>query len=108
MADRKLGVFAETLAARVAGIPADECVTVLIDGSPFKVPAGCTVAAAIALTAEGVGITRRSVGGMLRAPVCGMGVCQECRVGIDGYPYRLACQTLCAPGMHIDTAQAAA
>lgn len=39
------------------------------------------------------GSLRRSVTGQLRAPVCGMGVCQECAVQVGGQR-RLACQTL--------------
>jgi succinate dehydrogenase/fumarate reductase-like Fe-S protein len=31
-----------------------------------------------------------------------MGVCQECRVSIDGQR-RLACQTLCRDGMQVET-----
>jgi succinate dehydrogenase/fumarate reductase-like Fe-S protein len=31
-----------------------------------------------------------------------MGICQECRVLIDGRR-RLACQTLCHDGMHVQT-----
>ena len=54
----------------------------------------------------GTTITRRSVTGMLRGPVCGMGVCQECRVMIDGRAHQLACQTLCASGMQVLTALA--
>jgi aerobic-type carbon monoxide dehydrogenase small subunit (CoxS/CutS family) len=37
-----------------------------------------------------------------RAPFCGMGVCQECRVLIDGRR-RLACQAVCAEGMRVET-----
>ncbi|MEC5163925.1 MULTISPECIES: 2Fe-2S iron-sulfur cluster-binding protein [unclassified Janthinobacterium] len=73
-----------------------------IDGRGVGVEAGSSVAAAIAIA--GIGATRRSVSGMPRAPVCGMGVCQECRVTIDGRAHRLACQTLCAPGMRVQTA----
>ncbi|MEX0632870.1 (2Fe-2S)-binding protein [Serratia ureilytica] len=36
-----------------------------------------------------------------RALPCGMGVCQECRVTINGLR-RLACQTLCQAGMRIE------
>ncbi|MEX0495839.1 2Fe-2S iron-sulfur cluster-binding protein [Raoultella terrigena] len=36
-----------------------------------------------------------------RAPFCGMGVCQECRVTANGRRV-LACQTLCLPGMNIE------
>jgi succinate dehydrogenase/fumarate reductase-like Fe-S protein len=33
--------------------------------------------------------------------VCGMGICQECRVRVDGQ-VRLACQTLCVQGMRVE------
>ena len=81
-------------------------VELFIDRHPVTVAAGTSVAAALAMagTANGTGLTRRSVRGMLRAPLCGMGVCQECRVTIDGRAHRLACQTLCAPQMQVETA----
>ncbi|MBH9346112.1 (2Fe-2S)-binding protein, partial [Pseudomonas aeruginosa] len=50
----------------------------------------------------GDGGSRRSVNGGRRAPFCGMGACQECRVLIDGRR-RLACQTLCQAGMRVET-----
>jgi NADPH-dependent 2,4-dienoyl-CoA reductase/sulfur reductase-like enzyme len=71
-----------------------------IDGRLVQVPAGITVAAA--LRHAGDGVTRLSVHGAPRAPVCGMGVCQECRVQVDQRRV-LACQTLCADGMVVDT-----
>lgn len=67
------------------------------------VVAGTSVAAAIAMT--GNGVTRLSVSGQPRAPLCGMGVCQECRVTIDGRAHQLACQTPCAAGMEVLTMQ---
>lgn len=77
-------------------------ITLYIDGQPVSVVSqGMTVAAALAHHYS-LGITRRSVSGQLRAPVCGMGVCHECRVMIDGQRV-LACQTLCRDGMRIDT-----
>ncbi|MFG6448807.1 FAD-dependent oxidoreductase [Roseateles sp. BYS180W] len=45
---------------------------------------------------------RSSVRGQPRAPLCGMGVCQECRVQVNGQQ-ALACQTLCAPDQSINT-----
>lgn len=72
-----------------------------IDGQMIDVPAGCTVAAAIART--GSIVTRRAVGGGARAPLCGMGVCHECRVTIDGRAHQLSCQTLCKQGMDVTT-----
>lgn len=78
-----------------------ETVTLSIDGAPVSVPAGCTVAAAIALT--GAASFRRSVTGEPRGPLCGMGVCFECRVTIDGRPHLRSCLVLCRHGMSIET-----
>jgi len=72
-----------------------------IDGQLVRVKAGSSVAAALRV-AGGMGAARTSVTGQPRAPFCGMGVCQECRVQIDGRR-RLACQTVCAEGMHMET-----
>ncbi len=71
-----------------------------LDGQALRVPAGTTLAAALALRRPGV--ARLSVSGEARAPLCGMGICQECRVLVDG-KRRLACQTLCQNGMAVDT-----
>jgi D-hydroxyproline dehydrogenase subunit gamma len=73
---------------------------ITLDGKVHPVPAGITVAAALSLRADGT--TRCSVQGERRAVFCGMGICQECRVLINGQR-RLACQTLCTPGMVIQT-----
>jgi predicted molibdopterin-dependent oxidoreductase YjgC len=75
---------------------------VLVDGRPQEVAAGTLVAAAIELAAPGHG-GRVSPGGGRRQPLCGMGVCGECRVSVDGRAHRLGCQTPCAPGMEIRT-----
>ncbi|MBS0608155.1 MAG: (2Fe-2S)-binding protein [Proteobacteria bacterium] len=76
-------------------------VTLHIDGRELTVPMGSSVAAALASTPGGC--SRLSVSGEPRAPFCGMGICHECRVSIDGRR-QLACQTLCRDGMRIDTA----
>nr|WP_218628391.1 MULTISPECIES: (2Fe-2S)-binding protein [unclassified Variovorax] len=74
-----------------------------IDGKPVAVSAGSSVAAALRIAdVAGLGVARRSVSGELRAPFCGMGICQECRVTIDG-ARRLACQTACVAGMQVET-----
>ena len=78
-------------------------VALMIDGKRIEVAAGTTVAAALRIADQvNLGATRRSVSGELRAPVCGMGVCHECRVLIDGR-VRLACQTLCSADLQIVT-----
>jgi len=83
----------------------DNTITLSIDARGVSVEAGVTVAAAIAMA--GSGATRRSVGGAVRAPLCGMGICQECRVTIDGRMHQLSCQTLCAEGMKVLTVASA-
>jgi predicted molibdopterin-dependent oxidoreductase YjgC len=64
-----------------------------IDGRSIAVAPGTTVAAALVLA--GIRSTRISVSGEPRAALCGMGVCQECRVTIDGRAHVLACQAVC-------------
>ncbi|WP_168789898.1 (2Fe-2S)-binding protein [Paraburkholderia aromaticivorans] len=80
-------------------------VSVTVNGHRIDVDAGTTVAAALALA--GVRSTRKSVSGQPRAALCGMGVCQECRVTIDGRAHALACQTLCREGQIVRTQDAA-
>ena len=80
-------------------------VCVEIDGAPVEVAQGSTVAAALAVCGASAKGTRRSVGGEPRAALCGLGVCQECRVTIDGRAHVLACQTLCRDGQIIRTIQ---
>jgi len=77
-------------------------IRVSVDGQALEVPAGTLVAAAVELAAPGRG-ARVSPGGERRQPLCGMGVCGECRVTVDGRAHRLGCQTLCAPRMDIRT-----
>jgi predicted molibdopterin-dependent oxidoreductase YjgC len=78
-------------------------VEVQVDGTRVRIPVGSSVAAALAQQLPGR--TRLSVSGQWRAPLCGMGVCHECRVLINGRE-RLACQTVCEDGMLIATSTA--
>jgi len=71
-----------------------------LNGQALRVAAGTSVAAALML--GGDGCSRTSVSGQRRAPLCGIGICQECRVSINGQR-RLACQTLCLDGMQVET-----
>lgn len=64
--------------------------------------AGLTVAAA--LTEAGVRdlrATRRGLDGEGRGIHCGMGICQDCLVEVDGEPNLRACMTKAAPGMRV-------
>lgn len=76
----------------------DSMVEVQIGAARVRVAAGSSVAAALAQ--QPPGHTRRSASGQWRAPLCGMGVCHECRVWVDGRE-RLACQTVCEDGMRV-------
>ena len=73
-------------------------ITLTVNGSVVTVPAGTTVAAAIAMAD---GHTRTSVSGEARGPLCGMGICFECRVTIDGIAHQRSCQILCQPGIRV-------
>jgi sarcosine oxidase subunit alpha len=79
---------------------ADE-VTLTVNGVAVTVPAGSMVSAAVVLA--GARMFRRSVTGEPRAPLCGMGICFECRVTIAGRPHSRSCQIPCRPGMEIRT-----
>ena len=76
-------------------------VSLRVNGAPVRVPAGTIVAAAIAQA--GVARFRRSVLGEPRGPLCGMGICMECRVTINGRPHFRSCQILAEEGMEIST-----
>ena len=75
--------------------------TLTVDGREVTVAPGTVVAAAVAIA--GATSHRHSVTGEPRAPLCGMGICWECRVTIDGEPHRLSCQTPCRAGMRVET-----
>lgn len=76
-------------------------VTISIDGMPFEVPAGETVAAAV--LASGIRHTRTTaVSESPRAPFCLMGVCYECLMIIDGKPNQRACREYVSDGMKIE------
>ena len=79
--------------------------TVRINGRPVAAYAGETVFAV--LVAEGIRALRRprdgAAGEAARGGFCGMGVCQECRVTVDGVPDRRACMLAVRDGMEIET-----
>jgi sarcosine oxidase subunit alpha len=75
-------------------------VRIQVNGTAVEVAAGSSVAAAIAQ----LGLPfRRSVKGQWRAPLCGMGVCFECRVRIDGVAQQRSCMLPAREGMQVFT-----
>lgn len=76
-----------------------EQVSIRVNGQERKVAADSTLAAA--LLEMGITSFRLSVTGEPRSPLCGMGICMECRVTVDGMAHTLACQTLVREGMTV-------
>jgi len=79
-----------------------ETVSLTINGRKISVAAGTPVAVA-ALLAGPTAALRRSAHGGARGPLCGMGICYECRVTIDGVSQTKSCQTPCRDGMVVVT-----
>jgi len=75
--------------------------TVTVNGKPVAVPEGAMVSAAVSLA--GVTAFRKSATGEARGPLCGMGICFECRVTIDGRAHVRSCQVPCRDGMEVRT-----
>ncbi len=72
-----------------------------INGRSIEVPDGTSIAAAVLIA--GIPSFRRSVSGRPRGPLCGMGICFECRATVDGVAHRRTCQTSCRDGMEVAT-----
>ena len=75
--------------------------TVHVNGRALVVESGTTAAAALAIAK--VPTARLSVAGQPRGPLCGMGICFECCVAINGVPHRRSCQVFCENGMEVRT-----
>jgi D-hydroxyproline dehydrogenase subunit gamma len=76
-------------------------VTISVNGKAVRVPPGTLLAAAI--ERAGVSSFHASVRGEPRGPLCGMGVCFECCVTINGKAYARSCLTPCEEGMEVQT-----
>jgi sarcosine oxidase subunit alpha len=76
-------------------------IDITIDGKTVEVNEGTNLAAAL-LNAE-VAAFRTSVTHDPRQPLCGMGVCFECRVTVDGEPHQRSCLITVRDGMSVIT-----
>ncbi|HEY3185438.1 MAG TPA: (2Fe-2S)-binding protein [Gaiellaceae bacterium] len=74
-------------------------VEIVLDGRPVEAYEGETVAAV--LLGEGQIATRTTVSGEPRGIFCGMGVCFDCLVVVDGVPNTRACMTWVRDGMRV-------
>ncbi len=77
-----------------------QMVSITLDGQTMAVQQHTTVAAAILQAGRN---SRRSVCGEPRQPLCGMGICYECRAQVDGRMHQRTCQIVCREGMEIVT-----
>ena len=74
-------------------------VEIVLDGSPVEAFEGETVATV--LLAQGRIATRTTVKGEPRGIFCGMGVCFDCLVVVDGVPNTRACMTWVRDGLQV-------
>jgi D-hydroxyproline dehydrogenase subunit gamma len=65
-----------------------------------RVTAETSVAAAMIMAGEPC---RTSVHGEPRGPLCGMGICMECRATVNGTRHQRTCKVTCVPGMEVVT-----
>lgn len=72
---------------------------IVFDGREIEALPGESVAAALA--AAGIVAVRQTRSGAPRGPYCGMGVCFDCLVTVDGRPNLRACLTKVTPGMAV-------
>jgi aerobic-type carbon monoxide dehydrogenase small subunit (CoxS/CutS family) len=77
-----------------------QSVSLIVNGALVSVAPETTVAAAVLMAGT---MTRASVIGEPRGPLCGMGICFECRVTINGVPHQRSCQILCTEGLRVTT-----
>jgi NADPH-dependent 2,4-dienoyl-CoA reductase/sulfur reductase-like enzyme len=98
--DDRLAKARATLRIRESGIrPVVPLVSFNFDGQEIAGYEGETIAAALA--AAGRAQLGRRRNGSARGLFCGMGVCQECIVTVDGEPGRRACMTSIVHGMNV-------
>lgn len=76
-------------------------ITLTVNKIAIAVDEGTTVAAAI--SNAGLNKFRESVKGESRGPLCGMGICFECRVTIDGTRHQRSCTIIATDGMEVET-----
>ncbi|MFH2107200.1 MAG: (2Fe-2S)-binding protein [Chrysiogenia bacterium] len=87
---------------RVTSITRRPAIRIQVNGRSIEATPGETVMAA--LTAVGLRVLKKSnVRGEARGPFCGMGVCYECLVTINGVPKQRSCMTEVEDNMEIQT-----
>jgi predicted molibdopterin-dependent oxidoreductase YjgC len=85
---------------RIENMPRGAAIKVTVNGRPVKAYQGETVYGAL-LAAGFLTLIKSTRLNAPRGSFCGMGVCCECLVAINGEPNQRACMRLVAPGMEI-------
>ena len=84
------------------GVVRDEPFSFTFDGRAMEAFPGETIAAA--LLAAGIRALRRTEKrASPRGVFCGMGICFDCLVTVNGGPHLRACLTRVEPGMRVET-----
>ncbi len=76
-------------------------IEITVNKTPISVDPGTTVAVAIMNAC--IDHFRTSITGFERGPLCGMGICFECRVTINGVPHQRSCTLIAENGMEVET-----
>lgn len=85
-----------------AGVERGRPLSFLFNGEPIAAFEGETIAAAL-LAAGRRTLRTTPVTGTARGVFCGMGICFDCLVVIDGEPSRRACMIFAREGMRVET-----
>lgn len=86
---------------KLKGLGRGPAVEVVIDGRPRTAYLGESVAAAVMADDDELEL-RTTAGGEPRGLFCGMGVCFDCLVIVDGVPGTRACVTWVSAGMVVE------
>ena len=78
-----------------------QAISITVDGVPLPAYEGETIAAA--LLASGRSAWRHARHGQPRGLYCGIGLCFDCLVTVNGTPNVRACLTPVAPGMVVES-----
>lgn len=86
---------------KLKGLERGPAVDIVVDGRPRTAYTGESVAAALMADDDDLEL-RTTIGGEPRGLFCGMGVCFDCLVVVDGVPSTRACVTWVRDGMVVD------
>ena len=85
-----------------AGVERGRPLSFYFDGEPIAAFEGETIAAALLAAGRRV-LRTTAVTGTPRGVFCGMGICFDCLVVVDGEPSRRACMIFAKDGMRVET-----